>query len=187
MTSREQLKDHLDRCVHLVRSVLMKRAITAINPDPNLNFWRLILGNQMDIAVLEWCKLFGSNSEPTHWKQVVPADKHENFRKDLIAHAGTTREGWSSYWEELKNYRDNVAAHFNRDSAGPSYPELEIAIKSGCFYYKYIIHELKALDDYSYLGYPDELETYCKDFEEQTKQIAQVAISATKSMEENVR
>jgi hypothetical protein len=32
---------------------------------PSLNFWRLIYGNLLDVAVLEWCKVFGSDAEPT--------------------------------------------------------------------------------------------------------------------------
>jgi hypothetical protein len=32
---------------------MMKRALTAVDPNPHLNFWRLIQGNQLDIAVLE--------------------------------------------------------------------------------------------------------------------------------------
>ena len=70
MTRREQLIDHVFRLIHLTRSVMMKRALTAVDANPHLNFWRLIQGNQLDIAVLEWCKVFGSENEATHWKEM---------------------------------------------------------------------------------------------------------------------
>ena len=49
MSSHKELTAHLFRLVHLGRSVGMKRALTAVNPDPRLNFWRLIHGNQLDV------------------------------------------------------------------------------------------------------------------------------------------
>jgi hypothetical protein len=47
-----------------------------------LNFWRLIYGNLMDMAVIEWCKLFGSDSEehqPAHWKNIIPEAEHQEL------------------------------------------------------------------------------------------------------------
>ncbi|MEO8441757.1 MAG: hypothetical protein ABI547_04675, partial [Betaproteobacteria bacterium] len=61
----------------LIRSVHLKRALSRIDPNPDLNFWRVIHGNFLDIAVIEWCKLFGSDDkehQKAHWKNLV-ADK----------------------------------------------------------------------------------------------------------------
>ena len=33
-------------------------------PEPRLNFWRVTYGNFTDMAVIDWCKPFGSDSEP---------------------------------------------------------------------------------------------------------------------------
>lgn len=35
------------------------------------NFWTGINGNCLDIAVLEWCKLFADRKDPHHWKKIV--------------------------------------------------------------------------------------------------------------------
>lgn len=99
---RKQLEAHLEHCVHLLRSALIKRAITAIDFDPHLNFWRLILGNHMDIAVLEWCKLFGSHRESTHWKTIVPNEDHDFFRDNLFAYVGITPDEWGIYWGHIE-------------------------------------------------------------------------------------
>ena len=45
----------------LIRNIALKQALHRVDNDPHLNFWRLIYGNQMDVPVLEWCKLFGSD------------------------------------------------------------------------------------------------------------------------------
>lgn len=183
MTRRKALTAHLFRLVHISRSALMKRALTAVDPDPHLNFWRLIHGNQLDIAVLEWCKVFGSDSEATHWKKIVPVAEHGNFRNDLLASLALTPASWTSYWKEMKEYRDNLAAHHNELNKIENYPVLDIALKSSFFYYRYLIKELRRLGD---TRFPDDLETYSSRFEEQVRDVASRAISATAEMKERV-
>ena len=41
-----------------VRNAHMKRVLHKADADPHLNFWRLIHGNCLDMAVIEWLKLF---------------------------------------------------------------------------------------------------------------------------------
>ena len=107
MSRRKELTAHLFRLVHLARSAEMKRALTEVDPEPHLNFWRLIHGNQLDIAVLEWCKVFGSAGEATHWKKIVPPADHDQFRDGLFGAVGVTAKEWEVYWNEMKKYRDN--------------------------------------------------------------------------------
>ena len=73
LSRRDAIGAHRAGLVYLVRSAAIKRALTAVDAKPRLNFWRLIYGNQLDVAVLEWCKIFGSDGEATHWKGVVPS------------------------------------------------------------------------------------------------------------------
>ncbi len=183
MSRRTDLTAHLFRLVHLSRSAQMKRALTAVDPDPHLNFWRLIHGNQLDIAVLEWCKVFGSDSEATHWKKIVPPAEHDGFRNNLLASLGITAESWASYWNEMKVYRDNLAAHHNELNKVASYPILDHALKSSYFYYKYLIKELRALGE---TRFPDDLEAYCAKFAEQVHEVAAKAVAATSTMKECV-
>lgn len=183
MARREELTDHLHRLVHLVRSGMMKRALTDVDADPHLNFWRLIHGNQLDIAVLEWCKVFGTDGEATHWKKLVPIADHDQFRNDLLASAGVTKIAWAAYWNEMKLYRDNLAAHHNRENKVPDYPHLKIALQSSYFYYRYLIKELRQLGE---TRFPDELEAYGTRFESQAREIASQAVAATSAIKERV-
>lgn len=133
MNRLEELTSHLFRLIHLARSAKMKRALTATEPEPTLNFWCLIYGNQLDIAVLEWCKVFGSDGEATHWKKIVfPAD-HNQFRDELFTLLGITADEWGIYWSEMKGYRDNLVAHHIEMKKIPNYPILDIALKSSFF------------------------------------------------------
>ncbi|MGZ8225406.1 MAG: hypothetical protein ACXWT3_02050 [Methylococcaceae bacterium] len=183
MNRREELIAHLFRLVHLARSAEMKRALTSIEPEPALNFWRLIYGNQLDIAVLEWCKVFGSDGEATHWKKIVPPANHVQFREDLFATLGITADSWAGYWKEMKGYRDNLVAHHIEMNRVPNYPVLDVALKSSFFYYKYLIKELRSLGE---ARYPDDLETYCAAFREQARDIANQALASTAAIQERV-
>jgi hypothetical protein len=183
MSRHEELIAHLFRLVHLARSAEMKRVLTAVDPEPRLSFWRLILGNQLDIAVLEWCKVFGSDGEATHWKTIVPAGNHDQFRNDLLAAVGVTADAWAGYWNHMKGYRDSLVAHHIELSRVFQYPVLDLALKSSFFYYGYLINELRSLGE---TRYPSDLQTYCAAFEAQAREIATQAIAATAAMNERV-
>ncbi len=162
----------------------MKRALTSVDPEPTLNFWRLIHGNQIDIAVLEWCKIFGSDGEETHWKNIVPATEHDQFRQNLLATLKITADQWTSYWQEMKKYRDNLVAHHIEASRVPSYPSLDIALQTSFIYYRYLISELRALGE---MRYPDDLQSYCAQFGDQVREIAKAAVASTAEFKERVR
>lgn len=185
---KTELEAHLYRLVHIARSTAMKRALFQIDPYPDQNFWRLIHGNQLDIAVLEWCKIFGGNSEKTHWKRIVPSYQHDVFRDNLLTEIEITEPEWLIYWNEMKAYRDNHVAHHTSLKIGhkeskESYPTLNIALKSSNFYYKYIISELKRFGE---SDYPDDLEIYCDKFKNDACRIAEAAVESTKHIESTI-
>ena len=183
MSRRKELTAHLFRLVHLARSAEMKLALTEVDPEPHLNFWRLIHGNQLDIAVLEWCKVFGSDGEATHWKKIVPPSDHDQFRDGLFGAAGVTAKEWEAYWNAMKKYRDNLVAHHIELNKVDNYPVLDLALKSSCFYYSYLIKELRSLGE---TRYPDDLQVYCREFESQAREIATAAVAATAAIKERV-
>lgn len=183
MTRREELAKHLSRLVHLARSIVVKRVLTEIDPNPHLNFWRLIHGNQLDIAVLEWCKLFGSDGEAGHWKAIVPLADHSEFRYALLVAIKATDEEWFAYWKEMKAYRDSLVAHYIEFNTIPNYPRLDLALNSSLFYYRYLINELRSLGE---MRYPDDLQVYCGSFEGQTRKVAATAVASTVSIDELV-
>lgn len=181
---QDGLLAQLFRLVHIARSIAMKRALTAVDPDPKLNFWRLVLGNQLDIAVLEWCKVFGSHAEATHWKNIVPEAIHTQYQADLLKDLNINLADWQKYWKEMKRYRDNLVAHHIEAAQIPNFPCLNLALNSSCFHYKYVISELRKLNG---TRYPGDLQIYYKSFEEQAQRIATAAILATAEIQEDVR
>lgn len=174
ITTQIHLLAQIVRCIHL------KRVLTKVNPEPNLNFWNLIYGGLLDLAVLEWTKVFGSNAEPTHWKGIV--DDHDAFRNELFRSIGVSERQWSEYWNEMKAYRDEAVAHHSNPSF-THYPKLDLALQSCYFYYGYVIAKARSLGE---TKYPDSLEEYCKDFATQSSTIAKLALDATAGLKEAV-
>jgi len=178
--SREEIDNQLSILVHIARCIQLKKVFNEIDPSPSLNFWRLIHGGFMDLPVLDWCKIFGANGEPTHWKGVV--DDPAKFRTELLLKLEISQEEWEQYWNHMKDYRDELVAHFEAGTDVSTYPDLDIALKSSCFYYNYlyvVINEGK-------IEPTQFLEEYAERFYEQSKEIANTAYSATKGMKETV-
>ena len=175
---------HIERLRDLVRSAHLKRALAAVDPDPQLNFWRIIYGNLLDIAVLEWCKVFGTDDQSTHWKTVVPEGERDAFRQSLFNHLGIDNAKWCKYWEGMIAYRNNHAAHNNDEKRSENYPQLDLALEASYFYYDYLIKRFRNLGCSSY---PDDLDAYCAAFAVQAKAIAEIAIQSTNGITEKTR
>jgi hypothetical protein len=165
----------------------LKRVLHGVDPDPRLNFWRVIYGNLFDMAVIEWCKLFGSHAETTHWKQVVPQADHDRFRRGLLEAVGLPHDEWTKYRDEVKDYRDTHAAHYTIPSLDPEaevgghYPDLGVALRAVLFYYAWLLENMPGVRG------PPDLEAYCCSFSNQARAAAQKAIAATSAMDEHVR
>jgi hypothetical protein len=185
MVDDERLKisAHLFRLVHIARSIEMKRVLTDVDPVPHLNFWRLIQGMLLDSAILEWCKFFGADSEITHWKNSIPREDHEHFRRDLFRAVGIDAHEWKKCRDEMKAYRDNLVAHYNESVKIDTYPTLDVAMKASCFYYGHLIKKLRTLGE---TKYPNDLHAYCEAFKSQSLEIAVAAVAATAAMKEQV-
>jgi hypothetical protein len=162
-----------------------------------MNFWRLIYGNFMDMAVIEWCKLFGSDHEehqPVHWKNIVPEDAHDEFRKGLLAYLKVSMEEWVRYGEGVKHYRDNHAAHMSVPWLRPEpkgkpkpedkYPELGMALEAAYFYYGALLARLAAAGFEH--RYPTDIREYSERYVAQATEVAQKASAATADMIEKV-
>jgi hypothetical protein len=187
MASPEQLIAVVNVLGNVVRSIQLKRVLTDVDPDPPLNFWRVLYGNLFDIAVLDWCKLFGSDDEAhqqVHWKNVIADGRQQEFRAGLLAHLGIGANAWAEYWNHMKTYRDQHVAHLDFKSRDLThYPMLDHALESSYFYYAAVIAELRKQN---VTRYPDDLRAYSAAFADQARTIAVRALASTKGIEEKV-
>jgi hypothetical protein len=182
---RKGLTDTVDVLVSLVRNVRSRRELHAACPERHLNFWRVIYDNFADMAVLEWCKLFGSDdeeSQPIHWKNIAPDP--DSFRTALFSRLGIYESKWRSYWHEMKRYRDqSVAHHDQRRISIKRYPQFDLALESAYFYYDFVRTELHKV---GVDQQPRSLREYGDAFAVQARPIAIAALDATKHFKETV-
>ena len=60
---KQRLLSVVEILASVVRTIHLRRSFHTVSPAPALVMWRVIYGNLTDMAVLEWCKLFGSDDE----------------------------------------------------------------------------------------------------------------------------
>ncbi len=173
--------DQVFRLVYVARNVAHHRSLEPLKDDFDQNYWILVFNNFLDIAVLEWCKAFGSRNEATHWSNHV-ADPNA-FRAGLLEHLAVSEEKWHSYWEHIKSYRDEVVAHHESASMVTHYPDFGYALKACFYYYGILIKQLRA---FHVLDYPDSLEEYFDRSLAQARSFSEIAYHATRSLRDVV-
>src|SRR4051812_38099955 len=99
--SRHPLLASLHRLMVFAQSIQIRRMIEGIALDPKQTFWIMTVNLLADEAAVEWCKVFGSWDENTHWTRVVPKERHDKIRADLLKTIGLTQEEWEEYWNSI--------------------------------------------------------------------------------------
>ena len=90
----------------------------------------------MDVAILEWCKLFADARGKHFWPKVVT--QKQDFYRDLLKTLSARQADFNAYVEEVKTYRDKFIAHLDDDEI-MQIPRLNVMRKSVCYLYDYIL------------------------------------------------
>lgn len=162
------------------RQVELKRALESADRAPQINFWRMLYGGLSNLAVIEWCKLFGSEgSNDLHWKRLYP-DRLDEFRAGLYAATGTDAAGFQAYWREMKRWRDTNYAHHQQGAALPAkWPQFDIALAAAEYYYDRVVAEL---GEQQFHLFPSELSSYRRVVRAEYDGAAALALQATRHM-----
>ena len=157
MTRQESYRRVALLCCHCTRNLAFYRA--GRKDDGSLlnksDFGATVNNNFIDVAVLEWCKLFGNDSEKHHWKNIVKSKTF--FRNELLAYLKTDIKSFRKFWKKSTTYRNRFLAHLDSDET-MLIPEMEFARMSVSFYYDHIVRQLD--QSTIVLGYPRNLTTY---------------------------
>ena len=127
-------------CCHFARNCAYYRAGWDGKETKARNeFWATVQGNFIDIAVLEWLKLFGDHKDKHHWRKIV--EDKDSFKQEMLAKCEISESELAHTRDLLKEYRDKFIAHLDSEEM-MCIPVLDIPIKVMKFYYEYIAHEL---------------------------------------------
>jgi hypothetical protein len=110
-----------------VRSIACARAIAKNlkGIKKPYNVWAQTLNNSYAQAGIYWCKVFGTDSEPSHWKSVL--SNHLGVREETLQMTGLSLAEYDSYWESMTELRNKKLAH-DDSSVGGFLPDLDIAV-----------------------------------------------------------
>jgi hypothetical protein len=172
------------KCCDFARQLSYHRALDRYKSQSgkfNLNFWTVVCNNTIDVAILDWFHLFGYHNDDLHWKKIV---KDINaFRLALFTTVGLDEQGWISYRETIKTYRDKDVAHIEvRPKSWV--PDMKLALKATDLYYQAVLEELSLFRDYS--NEPVDLIAYYRDSQEQAERVLAEAYFSTSGMHEEV-
>lgn len=148
MQSQDQVAASLYGLMKFSQSVLVSRKIREIATEPKQTFWVMTLNLLFDTAAVEWCKVFGSFCEDTHWKNVVPKNRHDDVRKRMLNEIGFTQSGWEAYQKTIVDFRNQMVAHHDLNASVTKYPDYGPALVASNF----IFSELRSIADPDFLG-----------------------------------
>lgn len=114
MTKDQRVRRAALLCCHLTRNLAyFKAGWSELKPKREGDFWITVLGNFIDVSVLEWSKLFGDDHGKHHWKCIV--DDEASFKARLLSNLGIAEAQWQQSWMEIKEYRDKFIAHLDSE------------------------------------------------------------------------
>lgn len=92
------------------------------------NFWRIAHNSALDIAVIEWCKLFGAYKESTHFTNSKERGI-QNLEKQILSVCKTTKADYDLLHTSLLKYRDKSVAHIDKNNWQVNVPYLSKAVE----------------------------------------------------------
>lgn len=141
MPKEKRLRRVVLLCYHFARNLAYYRAGWKKGKYalPDTQFWRTVSGNFIDVAILEWCKLFGDEpgkaSAQHGWEKVVAHPK--KFRAKMLRAIKTTEDEFEELRKALRKYRDKFIAHLDNDDEG-HIAALDLAQRAVWFLHVYV-------------------------------------------------
>ena len=155
MTRRDRLRRVVLLCVHFSRNLAYYRAGHDRLTNASPSFWITIDGNFLDMAVMEWCKLFGDQKGRHSWVKVVTDPSR--FEAELLSHLGIGPRELEGDVNEMRIYRNKFLAHLD-DLPVMDIPFLDRARAAVNFYHHYILQREATAPDLD--GLPTDLAVY---------------------------
>ena len=99
---------------------------------------KTINGNFIDIAVLEWSKLFAERNGHHHWHKFMRNDQERMaFLRDLLSALRIGEAEWRRFIGHVKTYRDEFVAHLDEGEIA-HIPDMGLAFASAVFFHRYL-------------------------------------------------
>lgn len=181
--SRHPVLATLHRLMMFAQSIQVRRMIEGIALEPKQTSWIMTINLLADTSAVEWCKVFGSWDEDTHWTRVVPKERHNNIRTDLLKAIGLSQAAWADYRNSIVNYRNQMVAHHDLDTTVANYPHYDVVIVAASFMFDQL---RKIAEPDSLGGIPISLDRWSQTVARNMSAIVRKAFEASASLGSNV-
>jgi len=131
---------------HLAYYRVLKRCYDESRQESE--FWTRTIDAHLLRAIIDWCMVFGADSNQVHWKKVAIDDEAQcHFRRHLLSVIGLTKEQWDTYWSDMTTFRNDFAAHRIVAPVYPSVPDMDTALLIATTYDDWFRNSVTALFD----------------------------------------
>jgi hypothetical protein len=145
MTRKDMLRRVVLLCCNFGRNLAYYRAGQSADgvqllaeTARNASFWRQANSSFLDIAVLEWYKLFGDKKwGKYHWTKIV--SDAMSFEAGLRSAAATDPDDFDKWITAMRRYRHKFVAHLDLDRK-MYIPMLDTAYAAVSFYHAYVVN-----------------------------------------------
>jgi hypothetical protein len=136
LTKHERIRRVTILCCHAMRNIAFYRAgwrgkqirvKEQYDVAANSNF--------LDVAILDWCKLFADKDGKHHWKKVV--QDRAGFEVGLYSHLKISKKEFKVYVRDVLKYRNKFLAHLD-DERVMYPPKLRLARNAALYLYDYL-------------------------------------------------
>ena len=111
-------------------------------------FWTRTIDAHLLRAVIDWCMVFGTDSNQIHWKKAITDETAQcDFRRRLLSVASLTQDQWEAYWLDMTTFRNDFAAHRIVATSYPITPKMDTALLVATTYDQWIRESLNAVFD----------------------------------------
>ena len=150
--------------------------------EPKKAAWFSIMDMCYADAVLSWNQIFGSDSQPAHWKKLadrLPVPERSKlmpFGKGMVAeYIGVSIPEWEAFHAAMVVVRNTNLAHFDHKKPPPELPNLTWVLHSAYLYREWLLQLLREYKDQGYALNIDET-TGPEILEMLRKQIAEICV-----------
>ena len=134
--------------VRFIHHLAYYRTLWRVYRDLQLKseFWKYTIDAHILQAIVDWCMVFGTDSNELHWKRVVSDDHTQSaFRSHLLNTIGLSLEQWSDCRLNMMEFRNKYAAHSNMPY--PPAPTMDTALRVVTTYDEWFRHSVNAIFD----------------------------------------
>jgi hypothetical protein len=126
-----QLANHCISNIAAYKANWRKNAMNESELVVERDFWKRANGNFLDIAVLEWCKVFSEKNGEHHWSRIF---KHkQEWMREFCQYMNMSQKEFHAELQRVVKYRNKYVAHLQ--PIPMKYPSMDFLLKSVSYLY----------------------------------------------------